>query len=278
MNKDRIMSLLMLTTGAAVAAFALEEFLVPNHIFDGGVTGTGMILVHFVPLNLGILIILLNIPFLLYASKQIGRVFLLKAAYAMAMFSFMLAVFRDMQNATEDLLLATAFGGVFLGVGVGMVLRGGGCLDGTEIVGIIISRKTSMSVGKTVLLINIMIYTIAGIEFGLDRGMYSLLTYFITSKVIDLVETGFDEAKAVMIITGNGRKLADQIYQRLGRTVTFLQGEGLVSGNQKSVLYCVVTRAEIYELKKIIHNAGDSSFTTISDVSEIVGEHIKSRM
>ena len=131
-----------------------------------------------------------------------------------------------------------------------------------------------MPVGRTVLIFNIVIYIIAGFLFGFERAMYSLLTYFITSKIIDLVETGLEQAKAAMIITDEGKEIADKIYEQLGRTVTMLEGEGLISG-KKVVLYCVLNRLEIFELKRIINEVDASAFIAISDVSEIIGKHIK---
>jgi len=275
-NKELYLNFIFLVAGAAITAFAIDCFLLPNSIFDGGVSGVSMILAQTFPLKLGILVAVINIPFLLYALRKMGRLFLIKAVVAMLMFSVMLGVFEGRETITNDMLLATVFGGVFLGLGVGLVLRCGGCLDGTEIVGIVLNRKTSISVGQIVLTINIAIYTVAGIRFGISKAMYSLLTYFIASKVIDIVELGFDQAKAVMVITNDGRKIAEAIYSELGRTVTFLQGKGLVSMEGKDVLYCVITRAEIYDIKTIIKKTEEGAFVTISDVSEIVGEHIKS--
>lgn len=274
--KDRIISWVSLTLGAIVAAFALEEFLVPNNIFDGGVTGVSMILTHFLPVSLGLLVIIINIPFLLIGLRQMGKRFLVKVTYSLILFSVMTSVFEPLQNVTDDIILAVTFGGVLLGIGVGLVLRGGGCLDGTEIVGILLNRKFSFSVGQVVLIINVIIYFVAGLTFGMDRGMYSLLMYFITSRVIDMVEMGWDNTKSVMIITDDGRELAQRIYKELGRTVTFMKGEGFVSNESKDILYCVVTRAEIFELKKVIASVEGSTFTTISEVSEIVGKYVKS--
>ena len=150
----------------------------------------------------------------------------------------------------------------------------GGCLDGTETVALLISRKTNFSVGQIVFSINIIIYAAAGLLFGWDRALYSLLTYFITFKVIDMVENGMEEAKSVMIITQDGTAMADTIFQQLGRTCTILEGTGLISGN-KAVLYCVITRLELPAMRRIIHNADQSAFVTVSDVSEIIGNHIK---
>ncbi len=265
---------LLLALGAVIAAFAIEEFLVPNTILDGGVVGISMMVNSLTGFPLGILTIVLNIPFLIISSRMLGKVFIIKSVYAMAIFSICVEVFTPLTNATEELLLAVCFGGVFLGIGVGLVIRFGGCLDGTESVAILINRKTKFPVGQTVLIFNVAIYVIAGFLFGFDRAMFSLLTYFISSKVIDWVETGLEQAKAAMIITDESEEISKMIYKKLGRTVTILEGEGLISG-KKAVLYCVLTRMEIYSLKNLIRTADASAFVTISDVSEIIGNHIK---
>jgi uncharacterized membrane-anchored protein YitT (DUF2179 family) len=264
----------MLTIGAIIAAFAIEEFLVPCTILDGGVIGIGIIINNLTGVSLSILTIVFNLPFLLIGSRRLGHMFILKSGYAMVIFSIFLEIFKGFVNATEEYLLAVCFGGVILGIGVGLVIRFGGCLDGTETVAILINRKFQLPVGQIVLVFNIVIYVIAGLLFGFDRAMYSLLTYFIASKVIDIVENGLDSAKAAMIITNDAKEISEQIYKKLGRTVTIIEGEGLVSG-KKVILYCVLTKFEIYELKNIISNIDSSAFITISDVSEIIGNHVK---
>ena len=264
----------MLTIGAMVAAFAIEEFLVPNTILDGGVIGVGIMINNLTHIHLSILTIVFNVPFLIIGSRKLGFKFILKSAYAMIVFSAFLEVFAPWVNATDQYLLAVCFGGVILGAGVGLVIRFGGCLDGTETVAILLNRKFKLPVGQTVLIFNVIIYVIAGFLFGFDRAMYSLLTYFITSKIIDMVETGLEQAKAAMIITDEGKEIADGIYKTLGRTVTMLEGEGLISG-KKVILYCVLNRLEIYELKRLINSIDASAFIAVSDVSEIIGKHIK---
>ena len=266
----------MLTIGAVLAAFSIEEFLAPNNIYDGGIVGISMILDRFISLKLSHIIVILSIPFVIIGIKRLGKRFVVKFIYATILFSVMTEVFAPFANATREKILAVVFGGIFLGAGVGLVLRGGGCLDGTEIVGVIMSRKFSVSTAQVVLIFNIIIYTVAGFCFSLDSGMYSLIMYLITSKVIDYVEIGLDSAKSVIMITEDGTALAEKIYEELGRTVTFIKGEGLVSNSKKVILYCVVTRAEIFELKSIIKSVPGSTFTTISEVSEIVGNHMKS--
>lgn len=274
--KDYIFPYLMITVGACMAAFAIEEFLLPSKILDGGINGISMILDWVTPprITMSMFIIILNLPLLIVGLKQLGKAFFIRGIYGMVLFSVMLEIFHELQSVTETELLAVVFGGIILGAGVGLVLRYGGCLDGTEIVALLISKKTSFSLGQIILGANIIIYAAAGLLFGWDRAMYSLLTYFITFKVIDIVEQGMEQAKAIMVITDNGQYVAGEIYRQLGRTCTKLQGTGLLSGT-KEVLYCVITRMEISELKKIVHSSDTSAFVTVSDISEIIGHHIK---
>lgn len=266
---------IMLTIGSIIVAFAIEEFLMPNTILDGGVVGIGMIINSLTNIPLSILTIILNTPFLLIGAKKIGKRFILKSSFSMIIFSIFLNVFAPMANATDQYLLAVCFGGVILGIGVGIVIRSGGCLDGTETVAILLNRKYSIPVGRMVLLFNLFIYTVAGFLFGWNRAMFSLLTYFITSRILDYVENGLGKAKAAMIITNDADEIIKKIYKKLGRTVTIMDGMGLVSGKKK-ILYCVITSFEVWELKHIINTVDSSAFITISDISEIIGNHIKS--
>ena len=259
-----LLEFVMLTLGAVIAAFAIEEFLVPNTILDGGVIGIGIMINNLTEVSLSILTIVLNVPFLIIGSRQLGKMFMVKSGYSMAVFSVFVEIFKPLENATSETILAVCFGGVILGLGVGIIIKFGGCLDGTETVAIMLNKKKDWPVGRVVLGMNLIIYSIAGMLFGLDRAMYSLLTYFITSKVLDMVETGLDDA----------REVADKIYKKLGRTVTIMQGKGMISGN-KTVLYCVITRFEIGELKNIINSIDSSAFVTVTDVAEIIGNHIK---
>lgn len=265
---------LLLTAGSIIAAFAIEEFLVPCTILDGGVVGVGIMLSSLTGIPLSVFTILINIPFLIMGTKQLGKMFIIKSAYAMIVFSVFLEVFNVLLEAKHEYLLSVSFGGVILGCGVGLVIKFGGCLDGTEAVAILLNKKYKFPVGTTVLICNVIIFSIAGFLFGFDRAMYSLLTYFITSKVLDIVESGMDQTKAAMIITNDAKEISKKIYERLGRTVTIMEGEGLISG-KKVVLYCVLTRFEIHELKNIIREIDSSAFIAISDVSEIIGTHMK---
>lgn len=270
-----IVNFIMLTIGTIIAAFALEQFLIPNTILDGGITGISIIIYKLTNIPLSILVVALNIPFLYAGYRNLGKKFLVRAIYSMLTFSLFLSFFEVFKPFTEEILLATVFGGALLGLGVGLIIKCGGCNDGTESVAIVISKKTNLSVGQIVLVFNLIIYGVAGFIFGFDRAMYSLLTYVITFKVIDFVSEGLEQAKAAMIITDKGSSISKEIYKKLGRTTTTLKAKGLISG-EKEVMYCVLTRIEVFELKHIVEEMDESAFVTILEVSNIIGNHIKS--
>ena len=271
----KIIEYLILTLGSITAAFALEQFLIPNTVLDGGVTGIAIIIYKLTNIPLSFLVLLINIPFIYIGYKNLGKRFLFRTIYSMLVFSLFLSYFELLNPLTEEMLLATVFGGAILGVGVGLIIKSGGCNDGTESVAMVISKRTSLSVGQIVLMFNLVIYLVAGFIFGFDRAMYSLLTYIITFKVIDFVSEGLEQAKAAMIITDKGTNISEEIYKRLGRTTTKIRAKGLISG-EKEVMYCVLTRIEIFELRHIVEEMDESAFVTITDVSDIIGDHIKS--
>ncbi|MCR4646844.1 MAG: YitT family protein [Oscillospiraceae bacterium] len=268
----------ILILGSMIAAFALEKILIPVQIMDGGMVGIAMIISTLTKLPLSVLTIALNLPLVWIGGRKLERSFLIRTITAMVTFSLSIDLFGhgffEKIVLTEDKLLATVFGGLLLGLGVGLVLLSGGCLDGTEAVAILISKKMNFSVGQVVLFFNVLIYLTAGILFGMDRALYSLLTYIIVSRIEDFVNTGMQQGKAVMIITNQGEQIAQDIYDTLGRTVTIIQGSGLISG-EKVVLYCVITRIELSTMRKIIEKDDYSAFMSVSDVSEIIGKHIK---
>ena len=274
--REHLMRIIFIIIGSVIAAFSIEKILLPVTILDGGIVGVSIIINKLVPvIPLGTLTILLNLPFVIIGGRKLGKSFFIYTGTGMALFSIFLSIFARVEfEVTEDALLATVFGGALLGVGVGMIIKNGGCLDGTEATAILLSHKTHIPVGTLVLVMNVVIFSVAGALFGPDRAMYSLLTYFITSRVIDYIDFGIDQAKSVMIITDQAPQIAEDIYNTLGRTVTFIKGEGLISG-EKTVLYCVITRLELSTLRRIIEKDDYQAFMTVADVKEIVGRHIK---
>ena len=275
MKKDTVISYIIITIGALIAAFAIDTLLIPNTILDGGVTGISMIISKLSGISLSILVLTINIPFVLVGYKHLGKDFLARTIYGMGFFSLFIKLLEIIEPITNEMLLATVFGGALLGIGVGLVIRFGGCVDGTESVALVLTKKLNLSVGQIILIFNLIIYTVAAFLFGIDRALYSILTYFITFKMIDLVSTGLEQTKSAIIITDKGKELAREIYNKLGRTTTMMEGKGLLSGD-KEILYCVLTRIEIYELKKIVSEMDESAFISIGEVTDIIGNHIKS--
>ncbi|MEQ2128796.1 YitT family protein [Caldanaerobacter subterraneus KAk] len=266
-----------LTIGAFLAAIALEIFLVPNNIIDGGITGISIMLSYLTKIPLGAYIFVLNLPFLLFGYRQIGKSFVLSTFYAVSVLSLSVTILEKLPPLTYDTLLASVFGGIILGIGVGLVIRHGGSMDGTEIVAVVFSEISGFSVGEIVLFINVFILGSAGIVFTWDRAMYSLITYFIAFKVIDLTIEGLDEEKAVMIITEKPEEIVETITARLGRSVTFWEGKGGYTREKKGILYAVVSRLEIAKLKSIVKEHDEGAFVTIHDVYDILGGQFRKR-
>lgn len=267
----------MLFIGAILYAVGLEIFLVPNQIIDGGVVGISIMLSHVTGFSLSIFVVLLNLPFLYLGYMQIGKSFTLSTLFSILSISYWISFFKPVPELTNDLFLVAIFGGIVVGIGVGLIIRYGGSLDGTEIVAIILDKRTGFSVGEIVMFFNVFILGAAGIIFGWDKAMYSLVAYFVAFKVIDVTIEGLDESKGVIIVSDAPEEIADALMARLGRGVTILHGEGGYSGDSKKVLYSVVTRLEIAKLKAIIYEKDENAFVTINDVHDVLGGRTKKK-
>lgn len=263
--------------GAALMAVGLEIFLVPNKIIDGGITGISIILSYLTQIQVGIFLTLLNLPFLFIGYKMIGKTFALSTLFAILVMSAGTALLHPVHELTNDPLLAAVFGGIILGIGVGMVIRFGGSLDGTEIIAILISKKIPFSVGEVVMFFNVFILGSAGFVYSWDRAMYSLIAYFIAYKMIDVTIEGFDESKSVWIISDRFRQIGEAILDRLGRGVTYLEGEGGFSGDNKKVIFCVITRLEEAKLKSIVDELDPSAFLAVGNIHDVKGGRFKKK-
>ncbi|TCL35279.1 uncharacterized membrane-anchored protein YitT (DUF2179 family) [Anaerospora hongkongensis] len=268
---------IMLFIGAIITAVGLEIFLVPNNIIDGGIVGISIMASFLTGLPLSLFLVVLNIPFIYLGYKQIGKTFAISTLFSIASLSYWTHVFHPIPGLTHDLFLAAVFGGIIVGLGVGIIIRFGGSLDGTEIVAIIFDRWTSFSVGEIVMFLNLFILSSAGLVFTLDKAMYSLVAYFIIFKVMDIVIEGLDESKAAMIVSDKPDEIADALLARLGRGVTILHGEGGYTKERKNVLYAVITRLEMAKLKSIVDEIDENAFLTINDVHEVMGGKFKKK-
>ena len=269
--------IVMIIIGAVFMAMGIELFLVPNQLLDGGIVGISIILSHLTGLQIGLFIFLLNIPFFFIGYKQIGKTFALSTVLGITVLSICTYFLHPVARFTDDLLLATVFGGIVLGIGVGLVIRYGGSLDGTEILAILFSSKTAFSVGEIIMFFNLMIFTIAGFVFTWEQAMYSVLAYFIAYKTIDIVIQGLDESKSVYIISDFVDEVGEAIIDRLGRGVTYLHGEGAYTGDKKKIIFTVITRLEEAKMKTIVEDIDPLAFVAIGNIAEVRGGRFKKK-
>lgn len=268
---------IMVAIGAIIMALGLELFLVPNHIMDGGIVGVSIIASHLLSLPLGIFIFVLNLPFIFLGYKQIGKTFALSTGLGITVLSVTTIFLHNLEPFTTDTLLATVFGGMILGIGVGIVIRYGGSLDGTEILAILFNRKSPFSVGEIIMFFNLLIFTVAGFVFTWEQAMYSIMAYYIAYKMIDIVIQGMEESKSVYIISDEIDEIGQTIMDRLGRGVTFLHGEGAYTGNDKKVIFTVITRLEESKLKTIVAEIDSHAFLAIGNIAEVKGGRFKKK-
>ncbi|HBI02924.1 MAG TPA: hypothetical protein DDY49_02705 [Paenibacillaceae bacterium] len=269
--------ILLIIFGACMVGIGLELFLVPNNIIDGGIVGISIILSHLTGVKLGLFLFFLNVPFLIIGYKQIGKTFTLSTLLGVLVMSVSTTFLHEVPVVTEDPFLSAVFGGIILGIGVGLVIRYGGSLDGTEIVAIVFNKKLPFSVGETVMFFNIFILGSAGFVFGWEQAMYSLIAYFIAYKMIDITMLGLDESYVAWIISDKHEEIGEALLARLGRGVTYLNGEGAYTGEDKKVIFCVITRLEEAKLKAVIEDIDDGAFLAVGSINNVKGGNFKKR-
>lgn len=274
--RENISRYFFITLGAMIAAFALECFLIPNKIIDGGVIGVSMMVSYLTKWNLGLIIVIINLPFIYLALQKMGKMFVLNVFYGVLMLAIFVNVFSP-YKVTEVPLLATVFGGIILGTGVGIILRNDGALDGTEILSIRLAKKFGFSVGEIIMFFNVFIYTAAGFLYGWDSAMYSILTYFIAYRVIDIVLEGLNSSKSALIISQYSKEIGNAIIKELDISVTYQKGKGGYSGQEKTIIYCVINRLEVAKMKKLIREIDPEAFLVIQDVHEVEGVRVKKK-
>ncbi|MEH7388092.1 YitT family protein [Bacillus sp. JJ1521] len=273
-----IFRMIMIIVGAAFAASSIELFLIPNKIIDGGIIGISLIVDYLTPtyITFGFLVVIFNLPFMYSGYKQIGKTFMWSSILGIVMLAIIETLLHYVRPFDIEPILAAVFGGLLLGTGVGLVIRNGGSMDGTEILSIILTKRLPFSVGEFVMFINIFIFAIAGFVFGIESAMYSVLAYYIAFKTIDAVVEGLDETKAALIVSEQFNDISDAILHRLGRGTTKLKGRGGYTDEEKEVVYVVVTRLEVTKLKVIIQEIDPNAFITIMDTHEVKGGRFKS--
>ncbi len=274
--KNLLINLFFCTLGAFIAAFALECFLVPNEIIDGGIVGISIMASYITKANLGIFLIILNIPFLLMALREFGKKFVALALYSVSMLAvFVNIVSENIPVVTKEPLLVAIFGGGILGIGVGLVLKNDSCMDGTEILAIRISKRYPYSVGEIIMFINVFIFSCAGFVYSWEKAMYSTLAYLVAYRAIDAVVQGLSEEKSIRIISDKGKELGQAIIEKLNKTVTYIDAQGGYSKADKTMVYCVIPRIELTKLKDLVADIDKDAFISIENIHEVYGKRYK---
>jgi uncharacterized membrane-anchored protein YitT (DUF2179 family) len=269
-----VKQLVMITIGAIIAAAGLEFFLVPNDILDGGVIGLSIIASELFGIPMSIFLIILNLPFLFIGYRRMGVKFTLHTLFGVLILSACTAYFHHFEPVTDDLFLATIIGAVILGTGVGLVIRTGGALDGTEIIAILVSKKRPVSVGQFIMIVNVFIFILAALlVFSWETAMYSIITYYIAYKMIDIVVEGMEELKSVTIISDAPEEIADSLTKQLGRGMTYIQVQGVYSGEPKKIIYTIVTRIELATLRSIVEEIDPHALVAIENIADVSGSN-----
>jgi uncharacterized membrane-anchored protein YitT (DUF2179 family) len=268
-------STLLVILGIFAAAFGLKSFLLSSHFIDGGVTGVSMLLSNVSGISLSWLLLVINLPFIALGYRQIGKVFALRSALAIVGLSMCLA-FVSFPDVTHDKLLTAVFGGFFIGAGIGLAIRGGAVLDGTEIAALLVSRSSHLlRVGDVILILNIFIFSAAAFLLGIETALYSILTYFAASRTIDFLIHGIEQYTAVIIISEKSAEIRHAITGVLGRGVTVYKGRGGMSGTEQDNLFCVVTRLEIGRVKSAVKEIDETAFIVVHPLADAEGGVIK---
>ena len=271
---------LFIFTGIFSAAFGLESFLLPNRFIDGGATGISLLVSEVTEVPLAILIIFVNVPFLFMAYKTIGKQFAVKALLAILGLAMVLALI-NFPEVTQDKLLVAVFGGFFLGAGIGMSIRGGSVLDGTEVLAIYLSKQLGVKIGDVIILINIFIFLAAAYLLSIEAALYSMLTYLAASKTLDFVVDGIEEYTGVTIISPKSEEIRRMITEKLGRGLTIYKASGGYGKegerNEYDVVYTVITRLEIRKLTVELEQLDPNAFMVMSSINDTRGGMIKKR-
>ncbi len=276
-----LLDVFLFFTGAMAASFGLKGFLLPNQFIDGGVTGISLIINHITNIPLSMLIVAVNLPFICLAYIQMGKRFALKSI--LAIIALAAAVqFVPYPAITSDKLLISVFGGFFLGLGIGMAVRGGAVLDGTEVLAIFIGKRSKLSIGDVILIFNIVIFSVGAYVLSIEIALYAILTYIVASRTVDFIITGIEEYRSVTIISSYSEKIRTMMIKKLGLGVTIYQGKGGFSEeNQKlnsyDILYTITTRLEIANLEREIENIDPHAFIVMSSIKDTRGGLVRKR-
>ena len=262
--------------GASIVSMSINSLIIPNHIADGGLTGIAIILHYLFNWPVSWAVFLLNLPLFILGLRIVGRNFLIFSIVGVGVLSATLSLTSNIPVLTHDTLLAAISGGVLSGIGMGIIFRSRGSLGGTDILAVLFARTTPFSVGQILLGIDAVIFLGVAILFRPEMAMYAMIYMFIATRVVDLVQEGLSHSKSVMVITTHPQQIAEEVMSKLERGVTLFHATGAFSGEAKQVVYCVINRTELSQIKEIVHKLDPLAFVAVSEVPEVVGEGFSS--
>lgn len=272
--------IIMIMIGGTLSGISFNVFIMPHKLLSGGISGIALISSYLFGFSPGIMIFVLNIPIFLFGIKYVDKEFIILSLIGMTAFSVFIDVFSFLKTMIyiDDVMLSCIFGGILNGVGMGIVFRNRASQGGIDIISVIVKKYWSINLGSTSLIINFIIVSFAAIIFNnLMIAMYTLISMYVASTVLDKVQEGFDVRKSVMIISEKEHEVGKEILKRLHRGVTYLEGEGAYTGNKKKVIYCIVTLNQLAKLKQIVREIDSNAFITVSDTTEVSGQGFSKR-
>jgi len=279
--KSETKSFLFIVLGIVSASFGFKGFLLTNHFIDGGVTGISLLVSEITKFPVSILVVLINIPFIIMSYFILGKQFAFKTGFAIIGLGLCLA-FVEFPNITDDKLLVAVFGGIFLGAGIGLTIRGGGVIDGTEVLAIYLSKKLGVTIGDIIIVVNVFIFGSAAFLLSIESALYSMITYFAASKFLDFLIEGIDEYIGVTIISSHCKEIQEMIVNTMGRGVTIYQGKkGIGKRGERDdidIIYTVITRLEINKLNVEIEKITPTAFVVMNSVKDTKGGMIKKKI
>ncbi len=275
-------NLFNIVLGTALAVLAMRGFMIPNHFLDGGVTGISILIHEISHINISIIVVILNAPFIYLGFKKIGKTFAVQTTIAVLLLAIGL-LFIDPGPITKDKLLIAIFGGILIGTGVGLVIRAGGVIDGAEVIAVFTRRKTGFSNSEIIMLLNIIIFAVAAIKFGIETAMYSIITYFTATRATHYVVDGIEEYTAMNIVCSKQEEVKSFLVNELGKGITVYKGErGYLPGNYNvktdcEIIVTIITRLEIRNVEDAIKTIDPKSFIFIQSIKEASGGVLKAK-
>lgn len=275
MKKEIFKDLFLITTGAFIYAFGLNYFFIANNLADGGMAGISIILHYLFDFQISVTYLVLNIPLIILGYKLIGGHFIAKTFYGTFITSIAIKVFSNFAGPMDDRLIASIFGGLVIGIGIGTIFLGGGSSGGSDILVKILNKYFDIPVGKAFLMLDFIVLVALAFIFGRDVFMYTLVGLFISTIAMDFIQNGIDKSKCILIISDKNEEIKEEIMKQTGRGTTIINARGGYTSEEKGMLYCIVSVYEVTAVKRIIRNIDKGAFTSILEVSEVLGEGFK---